>query len=146
MGVPHLVIANIVVAAQDHGGEGGKAVALSKDGRIADRVVVVRCARHSTGNPAQSGSWQPSPRGRGMVCGALRERPADRGSHRGRRRPAHETSGIVDVLRAYVAARGGTVDVVAKLSDRSWKVASSSVVARSGNEDRSRRSDLGRVH
>lgn len=33
-----------------------------------------------------------------------------------------EISGI-DVLRAYVAALGGTIDVVAKLGDRSWKVA-----------------------
>jgi DNA-binding XRE family transcriptional regulator len=33
-----------------------------------------------------------------------------------------ETSGI-DVVRAYVAALGGSVDVVARLGDRSWKVA-----------------------
>jgi DNA-binding transcriptional regulator YiaG len=33
-----------------------------------------------------------------------------------------ETSGI-DVIRAYVAALGGSVDVVARLGDRSWKVA-----------------------
>ena len=33
-----------------------------------------------------------------------------------------EISGI-DVVRAYVAALGGTVDVVARLGDRSWKVA-----------------------
>jgi DNA-binding XRE family transcriptional regulator len=33
-----------------------------------------------------------------------------------------ETSGI-DVVRTYVAALGGTLDVVATLGDRSWKVA-----------------------
>ena len=33
-----------------------------------------------------------------------------------------EISGI-DILRAYVAALGGTLDVVATLGDRSWKVA-----------------------
>jgi predicted transcriptional regulator len=33
-----------------------------------------------------------------------------------------EISGI-DVIRAYVAALGGSVEVVARLSDRSWKVA-----------------------
>ncbi len=33
-----------------------------------------------------------------------------------------EISGI-DVIRAYVAALGGSVDVVARLGDRSWKVA-----------------------
>jgi transcriptional regulator with XRE-family HTH domain len=33
-----------------------------------------------------------------------------------------EVSGI-DVVRAYVAALGGTVDAVARLGDRSWKVA-----------------------
>jgi len=33
-----------------------------------------------------------------------------------------EISGI-DVVRAYVAALGGSVDVVARLSVRSWKVA-----------------------
>lgn len=33
-----------------------------------------------------------------------------------------EISGI-DVVRAYVSALGGTVDVVARLGDRSWKVA-----------------------
>jgi predicted XRE-type DNA-binding protein len=33
-----------------------------------------------------------------------------------------EISGI-DVVRAYVAALGGTVDIVATLGDRSWKVA-----------------------
>lgn len=33
-----------------------------------------------------------------------------------------EVSGV-DVLRAYVAALGGTVDVVATLGDRSWRVA-----------------------
>lgn len=33
-----------------------------------------------------------------------------------------EISGI-DVVRAYVAALGGSVDVVARLGDRSWKVA-----------------------
>lgn len=33
-----------------------------------------------------------------------------------------EVSGI-DVVRAYVAALGGSVDVVATLGDRSWKVA-----------------------
>ncbi|WP_067179553.1 helix-turn-helix domain-containing protein [Microtetraspora niveoalba] len=33
-----------------------------------------------------------------------------------------EVSGI-DVVRAYVAALGGTVDVVATLGDRTWKVA-----------------------
>jgi DNA-binding XRE family transcriptional regulator len=33
-----------------------------------------------------------------------------------------EVSGI-DVVRAYVAALGGSVDVVARLGDRSWKVA-----------------------
>lgn len=33
-----------------------------------------------------------------------------------------ETSGI-DVVRAYVAALGGSIDVVARLGDRSWKVA-----------------------
>jgi len=33
-----------------------------------------------------------------------------------------EISGI-DVVRAYVAALGGTVDVVARLGVRSWKVA-----------------------
>lgn len=33
-----------------------------------------------------------------------------------------EISGI-DVVRAYVAALGGTVDIVATLGDRSWKIA-----------------------
>ena len=33
-----------------------------------------------------------------------------------------EISGI-DVVRAYVAALGGSVDVVVRLGDRSWKVA-----------------------
>jgi transcriptional regulator with XRE-family HTH domain len=33
-----------------------------------------------------------------------------------------EISGI-DVARSYVAALGGSVDVVARLGDRSWKVA-----------------------
>jgi len=33
-----------------------------------------------------------------------------------------EISGI-DIVRAYVAALGGSVDVVARLGDRSWKVA-----------------------
>lgn len=33
-----------------------------------------------------------------------------------------EISGI-DVVRAYVAALGGTIDVVARLGDRSWKAA-----------------------
>lgn len=33
-----------------------------------------------------------------------------------------EISGI-DVVRAYVVALGGTIDVVARLGDRSWKVA-----------------------
>lgn len=33
-----------------------------------------------------------------------------------------EVSGI-DVVRAYVAALGGTVDVVATVGDRTWKVA-----------------------
>jgi DNA-binding XRE family transcriptional regulator len=33
-----------------------------------------------------------------------------------------EISGI-DVVRAYVAALGGTLDIVATLGDRSWKVA-----------------------
>ncbi|HEV2376357.1 MAG TPA: helix-turn-helix transcriptional regulator [Streptosporangiaceae bacterium] len=33
-----------------------------------------------------------------------------------------EISGI-DVVRAYVAAIGGTIDVVARVGDRSWKVA-----------------------
>ena len=33
-----------------------------------------------------------------------------------------DISGI-DVVRAYVAALGGTIDVVAQLGDRSWKVA-----------------------
>ena len=33
-----------------------------------------------------------------------------------------EISGI-DVVRSYVAALGGSVDVVARLGDRSWKVA-----------------------
>lgn len=33
-----------------------------------------------------------------------------------------EISGI-DVIRAYVAALGGTVDLVATLGDRTWKVA-----------------------
>jgi DNA-binding XRE family transcriptional regulator len=33
-----------------------------------------------------------------------------------------EVSGI-DVMRTYVAALGGSVDVVARLGDRSWKVA-----------------------
>jgi DNA-binding XRE family transcriptional regulator len=33
-----------------------------------------------------------------------------------------EISGI-DVIRAYVAALGGSIDVVARLGDRSWKVA-----------------------
>jgi DNA-binding XRE family transcriptional regulator len=33
-----------------------------------------------------------------------------------------EISGI-DVVRAYVAALGGTIDVVARIGDRSWKVA-----------------------
>jgi DNA-binding XRE family transcriptional regulator len=33
-----------------------------------------------------------------------------------------EISGI-DVVRAYVVALGGSVDVVARLGDRSWKVA-----------------------
>jgi DNA-binding XRE family transcriptional regulator len=33
-----------------------------------------------------------------------------------------EISGI-DVVRAYVAALGGSIDVVARLGDRTWKVA-----------------------
>ena len=33
-----------------------------------------------------------------------------------------EVSGI-DVVRAYVAALGGSIDVVARLGDRTWKVA-----------------------
>ena len=33
-----------------------------------------------------------------------------------------EVSGI-DIVRAYVAALGGTLDIVATLGDRSWKVA-----------------------
>lgn len=33
-----------------------------------------------------------------------------------------ESSGI-DVVRGYVAALGGTIDVVARIGDRSWKVA-----------------------
>ena len=33
-----------------------------------------------------------------------------------------EISGI-DIVRAYVAALGGTIDVVARIGDRSWKVA-----------------------
>lgn len=33
-----------------------------------------------------------------------------------------EISGI-DIVRAYVAALGGSIDVVARLGDRSWKVA-----------------------
>ena len=33
-----------------------------------------------------------------------------------------EISGI-DVVRAYISALGGTVDIVATLGDRSWKVA-----------------------
>ncbi|MBB6567329.1 hypothetical protein HPO96_07365 [Kribbella sandramycini] len=33
-----------------------------------------------------------------------------------------EVSGI-DVIRAYVAALGGTVELVATLGDRTWKVA-----------------------
>lgn len=33
-----------------------------------------------------------------------------------------EISGI-DVVRAYVAALGGSIDVVARIGDRSWKVA-----------------------
>lgn len=33
-----------------------------------------------------------------------------------------EISGI-DVVRAYVAALGGSIDVIARLGDRSWKVA-----------------------
>jgi hypothetical protein len=33
-----------------------------------------------------------------------------------------QISGI-DVVRAYVAALGGSIDVVARLGDRSWKVA-----------------------
>ena len=33
-----------------------------------------------------------------------------------------EISGI-DVVRAYVAALGGSIDIVARLGDRSWKVA-----------------------
>lgn len=33
-----------------------------------------------------------------------------------------EVSGI-DVVRSYVAALGGTVDVVATLGDRTWRVA-----------------------
>jgi DNA-binding XRE family transcriptional regulator len=33
-----------------------------------------------------------------------------------------EVSGI-DIVRAYVAALGGSIDVVARLGDRSWKVA-----------------------
>ena len=33
-----------------------------------------------------------------------------------------EISGI-DVVRAYVAALGGSIDVLARLGDRSWKVA-----------------------
>jgi hypothetical protein len=46
-------------------------------------------------------------------------------SHQSRcaRHPVHgEISGI-DVVRAYVAALGGSIDVVARLGDRSWKVA-----------------------
>jgi DNA-binding XRE family transcriptional regulator len=33
-----------------------------------------------------------------------------------------EVSGI-DIVRAYVSALGGTIDVVARLGDRTWKVA-----------------------
>jgi DNA-binding XRE family transcriptional regulator len=33
-----------------------------------------------------------------------------------------EISGI-EIIRAYVAALGGTIDVVARLGDRTWKVA-----------------------
>ncbi len=33
-----------------------------------------------------------------------------------------EISGI-DVVRGYLAALGGTIDVVARIGDRSWKVA-----------------------
>jgi DNA-binding XRE family transcriptional regulator len=33
-----------------------------------------------------------------------------------------EISGI-DIVRAYVAALGGTIDVVARIGDRSWRVA-----------------------
>ncbi len=33
-----------------------------------------------------------------------------------------EISGI-DIVRAYVAALGGSIDVVARIGDRSWKVA-----------------------
>jgi transcriptional regulator with XRE-family HTH domain len=33
-----------------------------------------------------------------------------------------EVSGI-EVIRSYVAALGGSIDVVARLGDRSWKVA-----------------------
>jgi len=33
-----------------------------------------------------------------------------------------EVSGI-DIVRSYVAALGGSIDVVARLGDRSWKVA-----------------------
>ena len=33
-----------------------------------------------------------------------------------------EISGI-DIVRAYVGALGGTIDVVARIGDRSWKVA-----------------------
>jgi DNA-binding XRE family transcriptional regulator len=35
----------------------------------------------------------------------------------------HGEISCIDVVRAYVAALGGSVDVVARLGDRSWKVA-----------------------
>jgi hypothetical protein len=49
------MITNIVVAAQNQGSESGKAVAISKDRRIAERVVVVHSTQRSTrdqDNPA----------------------------------------------------------------------------------------------
>jgi transcriptional regulator with XRE-family HTH domain len=35
----------------------------------------------------------------------------------------HGEISCIDVIRAYVAALGGSVDVVSRLGDRSWKVA-----------------------
>jgi transcriptional regulator with XRE-family HTH domain len=35
----------------------------------------------------------------------------------------HGEISSIEVVRAYVAALGGSVDVVARLGDRSWKVA-----------------------
>jgi hypothetical protein len=64
------MIANSVVAAQHHSGEGDKAVTISEDRRIGEGIVVAHSTQRSTGdrdNPA--------------VDGQLAERNADRSRH-----------------------------------------------------------------